>query len=88
MNREHAQQDKGHYQASCWDCVNNMRLECIEFLALVAGGHWEKAGASMGLDAWGREYPVEIEALDVRVRAATAYLANTTFTDEEEGMQQ
>ena len=37
-NCEHAQQHKGDYLASCQDCVNEMRLECIQLLAEVASG--------------------------------------------------
>ena len=78
MNCEHAQQHKGDYLASCQDCVNEMRLECIQLLAEVASGD----PACQPQSRKGMAY------MHMRVDAATAYLANTTFTDEDEGMQQ
>ena len=69
---EHQQQHKGLYLASCWDCVNEMRLECIQLLAHVAGGHEKYRPTDEGMAMW----------IDTRVRAAATYLANTSFTDE------
>ena len=82
---EHRQQEKEErHLASCWDCVNDMRLECLELLALVASGRWtpdqdKRLGLSASLDdGW----------MDLRVEAAWAYLEHTSFTDEDEAMRQ
>ena len=72
MNREHAQQHNDEYLASCQECVNEMRMECIEFLA-------HQAGEDNSNEA------VEImRSLRLRIDASDAYLRHTTFTDEDE----
>ena len=76
-NPEHRQQDRGKHLGSCWDCVNDMRLDCLELLARVVACDMEKLGA-------GTER--EMRLLSLRVDAATAYLAHTSFTDEDTGM--
>ena len=85
MNQEHQQQHKGKYLASCWDCVNEMRLECIQLLAEVACGDWHKLGCGVQHNVEGDLLPRDTDTLNARVTAAVAYLANTTFTDDAKG---
>ena len=79
---EHQQQHKGKYLASCWDCVNEMRLECIQLLAHVAGGEWGKVGCGVQHNVEGDLLPRDTDTLNARVTAAAAYLEHTSFTDE------